>query len=297
MKLSIIIPVYRVEATLSRCLESVLGQTFGDFEVVLVDDGSPDACPLMCDEWAMKDSRIRVVHKLNGGLSDARNAGIDEARGEWITFVDSDDFLDIDTYAKVMPWAKDADIVEFPFIRFYGSPCQQTISFKPTVCHDMQDYWLREHAYEHCYAWNKVYKHWLFDDVRFPVGRVFEDVATLPKLLMKAKSVRLSNEGLYYYCANSQGITATATGKELQMLLEYHMEVMGRWCDNRYYMHVLNIQLDVSRLLGIQPALPVRHVPLWAKGLTPTQRLKALAMSLIGLKGLCKLNKITKSRS
>ena len=90
MKLSIIIPVYRVEATLDRCVKSVLKQDINDMEVILVDDGSPDGCPKMCDEWAEKDSRISVIHKENGGLSDARNAGIDVACGDYITFVDSE---------------------------------------------------------------------------------------------------------------------------------------------------------------------------------------------------------------
>lgn len=297
MKLSIIIPVYRVEATLERCLESVVGQSFGDFEVIVVDDGSPDICPQLCDEWAMKDSRIHVIHKANGGLSDARNAGLDVAQGEWVTFVDSDDFLSTDTYREVMPLTADADIVEFPLIRFYGSPSQQLVSFKPAVCHDMQDYWLRQHAYEHCYAWNKIYRRSLFDEVRFPVGRVFEDVATLPQLLARAKSVRLTDCGCYYYCANSRGITSTATGRELQMLLNAHLKVMDKWCDSRYYMHVLNIQLDVSRLLGISPALPCRRVSPLTKGLTPAQRIKALMTDIIGIKGLCKLNKMIHGRS
>ena len=93
MTLSVIIPVYRVEATLDRCVESVLRQHVDDMEVILVDDGSPDNCPEMCDKWAVKDRRVHVIHKQNGGLSDARNAGIDVACGEYITFVDSDDWI------------------------------------------------------------------------------------------------------------------------------------------------------------------------------------------------------------
>jgi glycosyltransferase involved in cell wall biosynthesis len=94
MKLSIIIPVYRVEDTLNRCVESVLNQNLDDFEVILVDDGSPDKCPQMCDDWAKKDAHIQVIHKPNGGLSDARNAGIDIAQGDYLTFVDSDDYVE-----------------------------------------------------------------------------------------------------------------------------------------------------------------------------------------------------------
>ena len=102
MKLSIIIPVYRVENTLDRCIKSIMLQGYGDYELILVDDGSPDRCPQLCDEWAVRDRRITVIHKANGGLSDARNAGIEQAQGEYITFVDSDDFIGPDTYQPLM---------------------------------------------------------------------------------------------------------------------------------------------------------------------------------------------------
>ena len=115
MKLSIIIPVYRVEDTLNRCVESVLNQNLDDFEVILVDDGSPDKCPQMCDDWAEKNANIRVVHKPNGGLSDARNAGVEKAQGDYITFVDSDDYIATDTYQPLLATLArktDVDIIE-----------------------------------------------------------------------------------------------------------------------------------------------------------------------------------------
>lgn len=297
MTLSIIIPVYRVETTLQRCLESVVAQTFSDFEVILVDDGSPDSCPQLCDQWSLKDSRITTLHKPNGGLSDARNAGLDAASGDFVTFVDSDDFLDTDTYRQVMALTDDADMVEFPLQRFYGSPRQQAVTFQPCLYHDMGRYWLQAHAYEHCYAWNKVYRRSLFDHVRFPVGRVFEDVATLPLLLARARTVRTTDRGLYYYCANSRGITATATGEELLQLLQAHVETLNTWHDSRYYMHVVNIQLDVCRLLDAQPLLPARRVSPLAARLTTAQRLKALILDIIGLKGLCILNRILRKHN
>ena len=102
MKLSVIVPVYQVEATLDRCVASIVGQTFSDLEVILVDDGSSDRSPQLCDEWAAKDSRVRVIHKTNGGLSDARNAGLDVATGDFVTFVDSDDYLESDNYQHVL---------------------------------------------------------------------------------------------------------------------------------------------------------------------------------------------------
>lgn len=290
VKLSIIIPVYQVEATLNRCLQSIADQTFGDFEAILVDDGSPDRCPKMCDEWAEKDSRFRVIHKQNGGLSDARNAGLDAARGQLVTFVDSDDYLDTKTYEQVIPIAEGCDIVEFPLFRFYGTDKQMLICFEQETFTDMKDYWLRGRAYEHCYAWNKIYQRRLFSSVHYPKGRVFEDAYTLPRLLKNTHRLVTSNRGLYYYCANAHGITATATGQELQMLLDAHMSALSQWCDDRYYMHVLNIQLDVCRLLGISPELPIRRISPFSNGLTATQRMKALLLNTIGFKNLCKIN-------
>ena len=122
MKLSIIIPVYCVENTLDRCLESIVSQSYADFEIILVDDGSPDRSPALCDAWAEKDPRIHVIHKENGGLSDARNAGIEMAQGEYLTFIDSDDYIEAGTLASVMDAVADNDIVEYPVDGFCGSP-------------------------------------------------------------------------------------------------------------------------------------------------------------------------------
>ena len=191
----------------------------------------------------MKLSIIVPVYNVERYL--ARNTGLSKAQGDYILFVDSDDYLAANTYAEAMKLADTADIVEFPLWRFYGSEKQRLISFGNAVYSQMQDYWLNAYAYEHCYAWNKVYRRSLFNNVRFPKGQVFEDVATLPLLLTNVKCLKTTNKGLYYYCANDNGITATATGRELQMLLDSHLQVLPRWQDDRYYMHVLNIQLDV----------------------------------------------------
>ena len=283
---------------MERCLTSIIAQTFSDFEVILIDDGSPDNCPRLCDEWARRDSRISVVHKPNGGLSDARNAGLDKARGEFITFVDSDDFVQADTYAQLMPQAEQCDLLEFPFVCHYGTSRQQLVA-PPTATYERAgQYWLQSHAYEHCYAWNKIYRRRLFHDVRFPVGRVFEDVATLPLLLRHAQTIAVTDCGCYFYTDNPNGITHMATGSELKMLLDAHLQVLPRWCDDRYYLHVLNIQLDVCRLTGLPPALPFRMVNPLTGELSTSQRLKAFLQDIIGIKGLCHINKTTsKSRS
>lgn len=299
MKLSIIIPVYRTEDTLDRCVESVLRQDHPDMEVILVDDGSPDRCPAYCDDWAAKDQRIRVVHKVNGGLSDARNAGIDIATGEYVTFVDSDDYLAGDTYGPLMQRLEqqpDIDILEYPVYVHYGSPRQHLTDFLPgTTYHDMETYWLDGRAYQHTYACNKIFRKSLFEEVRFPVGRVFEDAQTLPRLLEKTTTVVTCSQGLYYYCSNSNGITQTADGQALQMLLQPHVEMIGRLrrkdkAFETYYLHVLNIQMDVFELTDSTPILPL--LPVKSEYFTGTQKMKAIALNLLGIKKLCQLNKI-----
>ena len=291
MKLSVIIPVYRVEATLDRCVQSVVGQALADMEIILVDDGSPDGCPQLCDAWAQRDERIRGVHKQNGGLSDARNAGLNVAKGDCVTFVDSDDYIAPDTYAPLMSLMNHADIVEFPLVRHSGSPSEENIKLEAKAYTDMEDYWLRGYAYEHTYACNKVFRRELFDGVQFPKGKLFEDAWTLPLLLQKAKRIVVNNAGMYYYCSNDSSITATADGKSLEMLLEAHLQVLPRWCDDRYYMHVLNIQLDVARMTGQRATLPRRHVNPLCKGLAPQQRAKALLLNIFGIEKLCNINR------
>ena len=105
-KISVIIPVYKVEKYLDKCIQSVVNQTFTDLEIILIDDGSPDRCPEICEQWAKKDSRIVVIHKKNGGLSDARNAGLNIATGEFISFVDSDDWIAKNMYEIMLNYLK-----------------------------------------------------------------------------------------------------------------------------------------------------------------------------------------------
>ena len=299
MKLSIIIPVYRVEATLNRCIESVVTQDGADIELILVDDGSPDQCPRLCDDWAAKDSRIRVIHKINGGLSDARNAGIDIAQGDYITFIDSDDYLAKNTLAPLMRTLMDRpdiDILEYPIIVFFGSPRQQLLTFQgEMVYHNMEDYWYKGQAYLHSYACNKVYRATLFQVVRYPKGILFEDMHTLPLLLKNTRTVMTTCQGLYYYCMNASGITATADGNALRMLLQPHVEIIRK--SHRqdrdfqiYYLHVLNIQMDVYELTGDAPILPRRSLkPGYFRGI---QKLKAITLNILGINNICKTNKI-----
>lgn len=298
MKLSIIIPVYCVEDTLDRCITSVLHQNISDFEVILVDDGSPDNCPKMCDDWANKENHIKVIHKVNGGLSDARNTGINASQGEYITFVDSDDYLEENTYASLIHFLeehKDIEILEYPIYIFYGSPKQHLLDFPlEAIYTDMEEYWYDGCAYEHSYACNKIYRRELFNNVRYPVGVLFEDVHTLPQLLKNTQVVATVNHGLYYYTSNPSGITSTADGNALRMLLAPHVEILSNnnlhnYYIDAYYLHVLNIQMDVFESTGDKPILPYRRIRV--KDFYGIKKLKAIANNSLGMNTLCKLNK------
>ena len=295
MKLSIIIPVYNVEDTLERCVRSILSQRFRDYQLILVDDGSTDQSPAVCDRLTQEDHRIQVVHmKKNGGLSSARNKGISKARGEYITFVDSDDRMGEDTLAPLMQILAvhhEYDILEYPVYIHYGNKDRQQRFFPGTnVYTDMHEYWIKGKAYQHAYAWNKIYRRTLFSDVTFPEGKIFEDVYTLPRLLRNCEAVATTNEGLYYYYDNPRGITATADGRALLDLLNAHLPVLQEtYSDSKYhnlwetyYAHVLNIQMDVYEQNGgplLLPLMPARS----------TWKLKLL--HIIGLKRLCQINK------
>ena len=208
-KVSIIIPVYNVERYLDRCVESVLRQSYSNFEVLLVDDGSPDNCGAMCDRWAEKDARIRVIHKENGGLSDARNAGLAAAAGNLIAFADSDDFIAADMIEKLFHAlaANDADlsICNFHYVDETGAPLadmNRYLAIRDEVLSGTEaitNMQLERDGGDYDMAWNKLYKKDLFSDIRFPVGKLCEDGFISHRLLGKCARVACISDVCYYY--------------------------------------------------------------------------------------------------
>ena len=151
MKLCVVIPVYKVEGTLVRCVESIVRQDVPGIEIILVDDGSPDRCPEMCEELATKYECIKVIHKKNGGLSSARNAGIAIAKCDYITFVDSDDYVKEGTYKQLLEILEkhgEYDILEYPVMEFQGSSKEHHLNFNNTTYNCAQDYWLNGRVVE-----------------------------------------------------------------------------------------------------------------------------------------------------
>ena len=210
--ISVIIPVYKVEAYLAACVESVLAQTYQNFELILVDDGSPDNCPQMCDAFATRDSRIRVIHKENGGLSSARNAGIDIAKGEYLAFLDSDDlwsplFLER-LYGAIQETGADFSVCLFQ--RFCNDPPEGlpvTAETESLTQRQAFECFFNERNENMVVAPNKLYCRHLFDAVRYPVGQIHEDEAVIHEIIGGAKNVAWVAEAHYYYRQAPDSIT------------------------------------------------------------------------------------------
>ena len=225
---SIVIPIYNVEKYLKKCLDTVLSQTYNNIEIILVDDGSPDSCGIICDEYANKDKRIKVIHKENGGLSDARNAGIDIAKGRYITFIDSDDYVS-------------SDYVEYLFntLKKYNSKistCGHYICFdnkmiektslktkKVSKEEAMTDF-LYDYDIDIC-SWGKLYDISLFESIRFPKGKIFEDSATTYKLFDLCDYIAVGKECKYYYIMRNDSITTKKFNLNKMDLIEMTEEM------------------------------------------------------------------------
>ena len=204
--ISIIVPVYKVELYLDKCIRSILSQYFHDFELILVDDASPDRCGRMCDYWASQDPRVRVIHKEHGGLSEARNAGIAAAKGDYIGFVDSDDWIHPGMYDVLYSLAKDtnADMAVCRFVPVLenGTELPDKSVVKPGV-------YTPDHFWTECFAhsvrtyynvaWNKLYKRELFDHIKFASGKINEDILIMRDLVKACRLIALTDEVGYYY--------------------------------------------------------------------------------------------------
>lgn len=212
-EISVIVPVYKVEKYLDRCVESIVNQTYRDFELILVDDGSPDNCPAMCDEWAQKDERIRVVHKKNGGLSSARNAGMDVMRGEYVCFVDSDDWVELDTLEVLMDLLKRYPQAQIAACGAVTEPQKRKTppekeQIRLYYKKEMLDFFFRIHGEPSNTAlWCKMLTQVeILKDFRFVVT-LNEDVEASYEFYNRADCMVETSRELYHYFLNDSGIT------------------------------------------------------------------------------------------
>lgn len=207
---SVIIPIYNVEQYLNRCIDSVLNQTYINMEIILIDDGSTDRCAEICNAYAELDERIRVVHKENGGLSSARNSGLEIARGEFVGFVDGDDYIAKDMYQCMVEYMQsDVDIT------CCGTSWVSEKEVREENCMNMPTKFSQEQAMEEAFllrklsdsVCDKLFRRELFDGLSFLVGRVSEDVPMLYSLLKRARNVYHIGDSKYFYCYREDSIS------------------------------------------------------------------------------------------
>lgn len=232
--ISVIVPVYRVEEYLERCVKSILSQTYKNLEVILVDDGSPDQCPAICDACAEKDARVKVIHQENKGLSGARNAGIDAASGEYLAFVDSDDYVSLHFIEELYQLLQDTGCAigqcRFSYVKGDGLVEEGDSAFCIYRGESLMEqlYGPEEKATCFVVAWNKLYRAELFKEtgIRYPEGRIHEDEATTYRLFHEAKKLAFLDRALYgYYTENGGSITSVFSAKRLQWLTAHEERI------------------------------------------------------------------------
>lgn len=267
--ISVIVPVYNVEAYLPRCLDSILAQSYNNLEVILVDDGSADGSGAICDEYAALDSRIRVIHKENGGLSSARNAGIQAATGEFLSFVDSDDWIEPDTYEVMLSIAEKYQVPLVCAGRYDVDG--KTGERKIGLCPPKEEKLAAEELVGRIFLWDncdssacdKLFSRELFREFRFPEGKVSEDVAVMYRIILGAEGAALCPKPLYNYYHRPGSITKAAvsektfhfsqhTAEIYAYIREHHPAILpqARYLRVRSLYHIL-IRLDKKDQEGV----------------------------------------------
>ena len=223
--ISVIVPIFRVEKYLEKCVSSILAQTYGNIEIILVDDGSDDGCPAICDRFQAADSRVKVLHNENGGLSKARNCGLKIATGDFIGFVDSDDWLEPNMYEVLMSALQETGAnIAFcnyqmesegakPFPLVAGTSKIELFSSEEALRR-----LITSKGFVHYFVWNKLYRRSVVSNLIFPEGRSFEDCLWTPQAIDNAKSIACVDLPLYHYLIRNKGITRCADNYVLKFM-------------------------------------------------------------------------------
>lgn len=256
---SIIVPVYDAEQFLDRCIESALHQTYQNLEIVLVDDGSPDRCGDICDRHAKEDNRIVVIHQENAGPSAARNTGLDAAKGDFIYFLDSDDYIDLNTISVLVDTAKneDADIVISGHYRVESSG----------EIRDDAAVWPEIHSTEEArlavlrnkipnFVCSKLFRSWIWNDLRFPVGVVMEDMYVIGKAMYIANKVVVRKNPLYYYSHENAGSITSISGTGY-LKIRYGKYLAWREHEKLALLYARNMLKSVQLRLCMQRFVPI----------------------------------------
>lgn len=250
--ISVIVPVYNVEEYLGRCVDSILSQTYGDFELILVNDGSCDSSGRICDDYAELDSRIRVIHKANGGIGSARNAGLEIAKGEYISFLDSDDWIELDFFEVLLNLLLkyDADISQVFFIQETRTKKDRDFAVvrkKDAQVYDGRDVmgnlFGRLTGFRTTVVWNKLYRRELFDGIRIPENMVFEDEACIHEILYRARRLVVNDSTLYHYTWRDNSLSNQAQPLKYLDLVkagEMRLRFFAERQEEEYYLEALN---------------------------------------------------------
>lgn len=254
--ISVIIPVYNVQDYLPVCLECVCAQTYENLEIILVDDGATDGSGAICDDYAQKDSRIRVLHKVNGGASSARNVGIDVARGRWLMFADGDDLMALNMIESLYHVTSAADIVMCDRHKFTDVPT-------PAVGAGVERYCslaFLEKIYEaprFIAPWGKLYRRELFKNLRFREGIIYEDEDLLPQLIYAAKEIVYLRQELYYYRERPSSVMTSAFSKKrldiigvckrrIELFTQWGLTDLRKKAVKDYYQHLKNLERQTA---------------------------------------------------
>lgn len=253
--ITVIVPIYKVEPYIKKCLDSIINQTYQKLEIILVDDGSPDNCGMICDEYAKRDNRIIVIHKENGGLSSARNAALDIAKGEYVMFVDSDDWVKPEFCAVALRMAlqENVQIVSFGYMNIFINKGhvivrrQKCSTSNPRIISASEGvrHLITYDDRINNYVWNKIYKRSLWEDVRFPEGRLFEDQAVTCLLIIRSKTIYVSDAILYNYIKRSDSITGV--GKHPEAIVDIfelwseRLENIRKYCPENELLQIMQI--------------------------------------------------------
>lgn len=241
VNLSIIVPLYGVEQYLRKCVDSLLAQDYDDYEIILVDDGSPDSCPAICDEYAKEHKNIRVVHRVNGGLSAARNSGFEVAQGEYIMFVDSDDYLQPNVLGALLKRLDEEqlDVLRYNYqnVRENGEAFVPFKTGKPYFDYSSEvvdgETFLNDRLGYACYAWAFVLRRELLDGCIFTPGIYFEDTDWTPRMLVKAKRVASTEMIVYNYLWREGSITLPTSFEKKQKILDDRMKLLHGFQEQR----------------------------------------------------------------
>jgi len=287
-KITIIVPVYQVEPYIRKCVESILGQTYRQIEVILVDDGSPDNCGAICDEYATLDNRITVIHTENRGVYYARNQALDAASGDYLMFVDSDDWIEPDFCETALRLALENNVqmVAFMYNFVFADKNGSITDKRPTVFQEA-GYMEASEAVRHLilrdspignYLWNKLYKRSLFDGVRFPEDRLLQDQAMVYLMMLRAGRLYVSNAVLYNYLQRTDSIIGTSYYSlkmyaSLFAIWQERLPILRQYSpENEHHQMMQLADLSVSGLLFLRPDCEAEQLRNEMKGFLSTNK-------------------------